>query len=377
MTYSLSMEEARYAGLAQQVRAVCAWSAGGGLPSERYYRSLHDELASLTDRAIDGQDGRDRQVIRLVRGAIALQGELRDALLGQQTRRLSRINESMAQLAAADSPAELVRRAPPLLCAAGEFDRAMISRVRGSMWTPETAHVAVGADDEVNVALLTALRTIQVPLTGALVETEVLRHRAPMLVDGSAVARHTFPGLAELSRSRAYVVAPIVIGDRVAGFMHADAYTSRRVLTLADRAAIQAFAGMFGLLYERAVMGQRLRDQQQAVADALAEAAGNAGEACANVAGLARTQMQPAGRAPRGHAPRPPAHDGGLTSREWEILRLLASGATNTQIAATLVVSENTVKSHIKRVLHKLPAANRAEAVYRYTQLAGKVTLVS
>src|ERR1700749_2615994 len=99
------MEEARYGGLAQEVRAVCARSAGGGLPSERYCRSLHDELASLTDRAIDGPDGRARQVIRLVRGGIPLQGELRDAFLGQQTRRLSRINESMAQLAAADSPA--------------------------------------------------------------------------------------------------------------------------------------------------------------------------------------------------------------------------------------------------------------------------------
>ena len=52
-------------------------------------------------------------------------------------------------------------------------------------------------------------------------------------------------------------------------------------------------------------------------------------------------------------------------------MRLLASGATNSQIASALVVSDNTVKSHIKRILRKLPAANRAEAVYRYTQLAG------
>ena len=48
---------------------------------------------------------------------------------------------------------------------------------------------------------------------------------------------------------------------------------------------------------------------------------------------------------------------------------MLATGATNGQIAAALVVSESTVKSHVKRILHKLPAANRAEAVYRFTQL--------
>jgi DNA-binding NarL/FixJ family response regulator len=63
---------------------------------------------------------------------------------------------------------------------------------------------------------------------------------------------------------------------------------------------------------------------------------------------------------------------GTLTSREWEILGLLATGATNGQIAAALFVSESTVKSHVKRILHKLPAANRAEAVYRYTQMSGE-----
>ena len=56
--------------------------------------------------------------------------------------------------------------------------------------------------------------------------------------------------------------------------------------------------------------------------------------------------------------------------REWKILGMLATGATNGQIASALVVSESTVKSHVKRILHKLPAANRAEAVYRYTQLS-------
>jgi DNA-binding NarL/FixJ family response regulator len=68
----------------------------------------------------------------------------------------------------------------------------------------------------------------------------------------------------------------------------------------------------------------------------------------------------------------PPARPHGLTGQEWEILRLLATGATNSQIASALVISESTVKSHIKRILRKLPAANRAEAVYRYTKLTGE-----
>jgi DNA-binding NarL/FixJ family response regulator len=52
-----------------------------------------------------------------------------------------------------------------------------------------------------------------------------------------------------------------------------------------------------------------------------------------------------------------------LTSREREVLALLASGATNAQLADQLTVAESTVKSHVKHILHKLGAANRAAAI--------------
>jgi DNA-binding NarL/FixJ family response regulator len=55
-----------------------------------------------------------------------------------------------------------------------------------------------------------------------------------------------------------------------------------------------------------------------------------------------------------------------LTRRELDVLRLVATGATNTQIANRLVISSGTVKSHVKNVLRKLQAANRAEAVARW-----------
>ncbi len=51
-----------------------------------------------------------------------------------------------------------------------------------------------------------------------------------------------------------------------------------------------------------------------------------------------------------------------LTIREQEILRLVARGLTNDGIAGELVVSENTVKTHIKNILAKLHMKNRSEA---------------
>jgi DNA-binding NarL/FixJ family response regulator len=52
-----------------------------------------------------------------------------------------------------------------------------------------------------------------------------------------------------------------------------------------------------------------------------------------------------------------------LTPREREVLGLVAQGATNAEVAERLVVSENTVKFHMKNILQKLHARNRAEVV--------------
>lgn len=51
-----------------------------------------------------------------------------------------------------------------------------------------------------------------------------------------------------------------------------------------------------------------------------------------------------------------------LTNREEEILGLVATGMGNKEIAATLHISENTVKTHIRHILEKLNLSNRAEA---------------
>jgi ATP/maltotriose-dependent transcriptional regulator MalT len=54
-----------------------------------------------------------------------------------------------------------------------------------------------------------------------------------------------------------------------------------------------------------------------------------------------------------------------LTAREAEILRLLAAGLTNPQIAAQLVIGAGTVKTHTLNIYRKLDVANRTQAITR------------
>ena len=75
--------------------------------------------------------------------------------------------------------------------------------------------------------------------------------------------------------------------------------------------------------------------------------------------GYGRTVFPPTDASP---APR-------LTQREQEVLDLIARGATNREIAATLFLSPHTVKEHSSSLYRKLDARNRAEAVVRAQRL--------
>src|SRR5215204_5920991 len=83
-----------------------------------------------------------------------------------------------------------------------------------------------------------------------------------------------------------------------------------------------------------------------------------------SMAGREKSPTSPPGAAPSEEYDSEP-----LTDRETEILRLLAQGQTNPQIARELVVSPGTVKNHVRHIIAKLGVSDRTQAAVRAMEL--------
>ncbi len=343
-------------------------------PARRVVVTLAGLAADITDRFTDASltPGGAADLCELLVEVGELQSDLREHTLGLRFQTLDRIHDALARIRQETSSAAVIDAASSELCAACGFDRAMVSRVRGSLWVPHHLHVTTDRDHPANVALVEFIKGAEIPLVTTMLEAELVRRRAPALIHDAQEDPRTFRPLMDLSHARSYVVAPIVNTGPVVGLLHADTFSSGRELTSHDRDNIQTFAEGLGLIFERAVLVERLALQHERISKAFASTESMIGDLCEAQVHLARTsavdsttEVSPATmlNAPEARI------NGVLTPREREVLALLASGATNVQIANQLVVSESTVKSHVKHILRKLRASNRAEAVSRYLRL--------
>jgi DNA-binding CsgD family transcriptional regulator len=152
---------------------------------------------------------------------------------------------------------------------------------------------------------------------------------------------------------------------RVIGFIHADHRLKPRRVDDFDRDALWAFAEGFGYAVERARLTDRLRAQGHELRRLLQRTEAVVAEYLDAEVELAAERGDGAG-ATRAAAALVPEDDdalaGTLSKRELEVLALVGGGASNAQIAARLFITEETAKSHVKRILRKLGASNRVEA---------------
>jgi len=181
------------------------------------------------------------------------------------------------------------------------------------------------------------LRVVAEAVDGVEAIAQTRRHRpAVVLMD---IRMPNIDGLAATARVLALPEPPRVL-----------------VLTTFDRddwvyEALRAGASGFLL---KDVRGRQLTDAIRTVAN---------GEALLAPSVTRRLIEQFVSRAPE----RPPPSLPDLTERERDVLRLLAGGLSNAEIAETLVIGHSTVKTHVNRLLTKLGLRDRAQAVvYAY-----------
>ena len=115
--------------------------------------------------------------------------------------------------------------------------------------------------------------------------------------------------------------------------------------------------------YEHAVAAARAQLGEQAFAAAWAEGSTMTPEQALAARGpLTMPTPAPAGPSSVPPPPEAPAYTAGLTTREMEVLRLLALGLTSAQIAQRLVIGLVTVNSHVRSIYSKLGVTSRAAA---------------
>lgn len=283
-----------------------------------------------------------------------------------QTRRLGEVLERLES--APSTVAELVTLGPQLTRHLG-FDRAILSRVEDGVWTSEAVYVADDPNwaDEINkVGQEQPQQLVQ-----GLHETEIVRRRSAMIVTGVQQDSRVHRPIADASRSNSYVAAPIMSGNRVVGLLHGDCYLQGREPSAEDCEAFEAYAKGLQLALSRARAAEKLNavgDELRSIANECHDVAAVHDFSLARAHVMRHSELPLAVRVTK-HALRSVRDL--LTAREVQILELMAEGMSNVKIAERLVISEGTVKQHVKHVLRKLGAANRVEAVSMLYQSNG------
>jgi DNA-binding CsgD family transcriptional regulator len=358
--------------LTGEPRAGRAWGESDGI--EALERALDDADSRLREArdALGSDESMQGKLCSVLIELADLRDELRLRELDRRGDALQAVRRALSGLHGVTNVVDLMQKGVAEVCRNCDFDRAAIYRIEGSRLVMEAIYVE--GDPDSAAKILAFAREHQPELQDMLVETEMLRRRAPILVPDARNDPRTFKPLVEFADARAYVAAPIMPEGRVIGFIHADRVRPAPPLDTVDRDTLWTFAEGFGFAIGRATLVSRLRSQRDQLRELMRSTRTAIDELTDSDIELLSSEHNGAAIAQTTTAMLVGADArirGLLTRREIEVMELMAQGATNAGIADRLVIAESTAKHHVKSILRKLHAANRAEAVSRYLRVVG------
>ncbi|BBX63624.1 hypothetical protein MSAS_27980 [Mycobacterium saskatchewanense] len=323
---------------------------------------LHDQLLrAMRDHTIALDSSQLSQLLELAIKLQDIRFSHRQMVTEERLHMLTSGQEVGGRLSATQGVKKLFEHAAAAICDLPGLERGMVFQREGGV-LHAAATVFAGNDEWARDchALSASTRYELVPQRP---ETLIIRSRSPAIITDALNDPNAFQPIVQKMHAANYVGAPVTAFGEVVATIHGDAYFSGRPVDGADRDVLAAFAKSLGQIVERAMLIEQLQFQQTA---------------SQQLARSARSILDSVGGAvtpPDSHQQIPtlPWQSRSevvseLTRREYEVLQLMAKGATNRQIASTIFLSEETVKSHVKHILQKFGVANRGQAVAMYLE---------
>jgi DNA-binding CsgD family transcriptional regulator len=310
--------------------------------------------AATADRLLAGDRGiRDdtapsvaqRPLIAFLQAQVEARA-MRDGHSGNVVRSLT---EGIRRMKKAGSLQGLGRQACTELCDALGFDKALLSFVEDDGFVVEESDHGLGGP--------TVIRR-----RGCVAERHCIRLRGTIRTneDDAPAA----PDYRDLLGSEHYLVVPVIAESRVVALLHVSR-CSERGLSAGDIDVLDTFASAYSLLHERMVNTERVQQQRTSIARAAARLTEEADRIAAAAISLDvefEDRVEPPTIAPDS------ALAAALSDRERQVFERLVLGASNAEIADVLVITVETVKTHVKRILRKIGAINRSEAIALYME---------
>ena len=286
---------------------------------------------------------------------LTLEREIVEAAYVRRADALERVADAVRRLGEVGAPQAILERAAEELGTSSEFDRVVLGEVRG-----DELHVRAlwsGADPALAAASLAELCTAPVRLEYPSIEDEVARRPRTEIVRARAARSLASRRLTEVLGWDGYVVTALVVQGTTVGLIHADTTGGGRVPDALDAEVAARYAEGLAGVFERAVLREMLQMHHHELRSGVEWMSARLGQLTTGAGEVSAA----------GDFSDPGATDA-LTPREVDVLRLLARGKTNQEIANELVVREGTIKYHVKNILRKMGATSRADAVARYAR---------
>lgn len=257
------------------------------------------------------------------------------------------LTNGIRRMRSAESLQRLGRQARSTLCDVLGFDNALLSFVEDAGFVVEESEHGPGGPTVI-------------PGRDCLPERQCIATRDTIHTEDANVSARS--GYRELLGTGTYLVAPVIAKNRVVALLHVGR-GKHGSIGVGDTDVLDAFASAYSLLYEKMLNAEHLQQQRTSITQAAARLAEQADRIAS--AAISFDIDDEVG------ADSPVVTSGSaltatLSEREREVFERLVLGSSNADIAEDLVITVETVKTHVKRILRKIGAINRSEAIALY-----------